>query len=108
MQLLHLAGRMRAAGLFTVVALTKPFAFEGPRKMEAASFLISQLAEASHFIAVVEQVAASPLCSWSHATCSIRPAHTALTSSNLGRATIQKQLVSETNLPAAHNQHCLI
>lgn len=55
-QLLHLAGRLRAAGLFTIVAVTKPFAFEGPRKMEAATFLISQLAEATHLIAVVEQV----------------------------------------------------
>ena len=60
MQLLHLAGKLRAAGLFTIVAVTKPFAFEGPRKMEAASFLISQLAEHANLIAVVEQVPSSP------------------------------------------------
>ncbi|KAK9810548.1 hypothetical protein WJX73_000008 [Symbiochloris irregularis] len=53
--LLHLAGKLRTAGFFTIVAVTKPFAFEGPRKMEAANFLISQLAEHSNLVAVVEQ-----------------------------------------------------
>ena len=67
-QLLHLAGKMRAAGFFAIVAVTKPFAFEGPRKMEAANFLISQLAEHANVVAVVEQVQAISSCAPSAAT----------------------------------------
>ena len=56
MQLLHLVEKLREAKLFTIVAVTKPFAFEGTRKMDAAVSLVSQLAATSHLVAVVEQV----------------------------------------------------
>lgn len=44
----RLARELRAAGHFTVAALTRPFAFEGARKLEAADKLIAELEQIAH------------------------------------------------------------
>lgn len=53
--LVHLVRSLRAAGHFTAVAVTKPFEFEGQRKLEAAERLVAALEEAAHLVVVVEQ-----------------------------------------------------
>ena len=64
LQLVHLVRSLRAAGHFTAVAVTKPFEFEGQRKLEAAERLLAALEEAAHLVVVVEQVGCStPACS---------------------------------------------
>lgn len=64
LQLVHLVRSLRAAGHFTAVAVTKPFEFEGQRKLEAAERLVAALEEAAHLVVVVEQVGcSSPACS---------------------------------------------
>ena len=60
LQLVHLVRSLRAAGHFTAVAVTKPFEFEGQRKLEAAERLLAALEEAAHLVVVVEQVGCSP------------------------------------------------
>jgi cell division GTPase FtsZ len=54
-QLLQLVRELRAAGIFTAVAVTRPFAFEGPRKIEAADKLIALLRKSAHLVALIEQ-----------------------------------------------------
>ncbi len=54
-QVLQLVGELRAAGIFTVAAVTRPFNFEGPRKIEAADRLIGSLKPCAHLVAVIEQ-----------------------------------------------------
>ena len=43
-------------GHFTAVSVTRPFEFEGQRKVEAADRMIAALEEAAHLVVVVEQV----------------------------------------------------
>jgi hypothetical protein len=62
-QVLQLVRELRAAGIFTAVAVTRPFTFEGPRKMEAADKLTAALRECAHLVAVIEQ--ASPISPFS-------------------------------------------
>lgn len=57
--MLQLVGELRAAGIFTVVAITRPFNFEGPRKIELADRLTASLKQCAHLVAVIEQ-ASSP------------------------------------------------
>ncbi|BDA41543.1 probable cell division protein FtsZ 2 at N-terminal half [Coccomyxa sp. Obi] len=52
---LQLVGELRAAGIFTVAAVTRPFTFEGPRKLEAADHLVASLRQCAHLVAVIEQ-----------------------------------------------------
>lgn len=52
---LQLVGALRAAGHFTVAAVTRPFEFEGPAKAEQAARLVAALEETAHLVAVVEQ-----------------------------------------------------
>ncbi len=54
-QLVHLVRALRAGGLFTAVALTQPFAFEGARKAQAARRLVGALEGAAHLVAVIDQ-----------------------------------------------------
>ena len=42
-QALALARQLRASGQFTVVAVTKPFGFEGTRRLAAADKMIAEL-----------------------------------------------------------------
>ncbi|KAK9810099.1 hypothetical protein WJX72_004870 [[Myrmecia] bisecta] len=51
----QLVRSLRAAGHFTAVAVTRPFEFEGSRKVDAADRLISLLEEAAHLVVVIEQ-----------------------------------------------------
>ena len=43
LQTLALARQLRATGQFTVVAVTRPFGFEGMRRLAAADKMISEL-----------------------------------------------------------------
>ena len=52
---LQLAAALRAAGHFTVVALTHPFEFEGGAKAEAAASLAAALRPSAHLVALMEQ-----------------------------------------------------
>ncbi len=52
---MQLAAALRAAGHFTVVALTNPFEFEGASKAEAAAGLVAALRASAHLVAVMEQ-----------------------------------------------------
>lgn len=56
MQLLSLVTGLRETGHFTAVSVTRPFEFEGQRKVEAADRMIAALEEAAHLVVVVEQV----------------------------------------------------
>ncbi|KAK9846543.1 hypothetical protein WJX81_006281 [Elliptochloris bilobata] len=53
--LLHLVRELRAGGHFTAAAVTRPFAFEGGRKAEAAVRLVASLQDAAHLVAVIDQ-----------------------------------------------------
>lgn len=53
--LMQLVAALRAAGHFTVVALTQPFEFEGAAKAEQASKLVAALRASAHLVAVMEQ-----------------------------------------------------
>lgn len=55
-QLLSLVKALREAGHFTAVSVTRPFEFEGQRKVEAADRMIAALEGAAHLVVVVEQV----------------------------------------------------
>lgn len=59
MQLLSLVKSLRDTGHFTAVSVTRPFEFEGQRKVEAADRMIAALEGAAHLVVVVEQVTAS-------------------------------------------------
>lgn len=56
LQLLSLVNRLRDTGHFTAVSVTRPFEFEGQRKLDAADRMIAALEEAAHLVVVVEQV----------------------------------------------------
>ncbi len=56
LQLLSLVNRLRETGHFTAVSVTRPFEFEGQRKVDAADRMIAALEEAAHLVVVVEQV----------------------------------------------------
>lgn len=43
-------GQLRRRGFFVAVALTRPFGFEGPRKLEAADALVGALEEVAHLV----------------------------------------------------------
>lgn len=62
MQLLSLVKSLRDTGHFTAVSVTRPFEFEGQRKVEAADRMIAALEGAAHLVVVVEQVRISNLC----------------------------------------------
>lgn len=68
LQLLSLVNRLRDTGHFTAVSVTRPFEFEGQRKLDAADRMIAALEEAAHLVVVVEQVRTS--FAWS-----VSPAH---------------------------------
>lgn len=53
--LLSLVTALRDTGHFTVVSVTRPFEFEGQRKVDAADRMIAALEEAAHLVVVVEQ-----------------------------------------------------
>ncbi|DBA68374.1 hypothetical protein WJX79_000768 [Trebouxia sp. C0005] len=53
--LLSLVNRLRETGHFTAVSVTRPFEFEGQRKVDAADRMIAALEEAAHLVVVVEQ-----------------------------------------------------
>ena len=53
---MELVARLRAAGHFTIVAMTRPFEFEGMRRLQAADALVGRLEDAAHLVAVIEQV----------------------------------------------------
>jgi len=52
---LQLVSALRAAGHFTVAAVTAPFGFEGAAKAEQARALVHALEEKAHLVAVTEQ-----------------------------------------------------
>jgi hypothetical protein len=52
---LQLVSALRAAGHFTVAAVTAPFGFEGGAKAEQARALVHALEEKAHLVAVMEQ-----------------------------------------------------
>ena len=52
---LQLVTALRAAGHFTVAAVTAPFEFEGGGKAEQARSLVAALEEKTHLVAVMEQ-----------------------------------------------------
>jgi hypothetical protein len=52
---LQLVSALRAAGHFTVAAVTAPFGFEGAAKAEQARALVHALEEKAHLVAVMEQ-----------------------------------------------------
>lgn len=56
MQLLSLVKSLRDTGHFTAVSVTRPFEFEGQRKVQAADRMIAALEGAAHLVVVVEQV----------------------------------------------------
>ena len=60
MQLLSLVKSLRDTGHFTCVSVTRPFEFEGQRKVEAADRMIAALEGAAHLVVVVEQVMPRP------------------------------------------------
>ena len=53
--LLQLVSALRAAGHFTVAAVTAPFNFEGNAKAEQARAVVNALEERAHLVAVMEQ-----------------------------------------------------
>ncbi|DBA92080.1 hypothetical protein WJX77_001940 [Trebouxia sp. C0004] len=53
--LLSLVNRLRETGHFTAVSVTRPFEFEGQRKVDAADRMIAALEESAHLVVVVEQ-----------------------------------------------------
>ncbi|KAG2484764.1 hypothetical protein HYH03_016418 [Edaphochlamys debaryana] len=53
--MLQLVRHLRRCGYFVAVALTRPFEFEGARKLEAADALISTLEEVAHLVVVISQ-----------------------------------------------------
>lgn len=53
--LLQLVSALRAAGHFTVAAVTAPFKFEGAAKAEQARAVVAALEERAHLVAVMEQ-----------------------------------------------------
>jgi hypothetical protein len=59
-QLLQLVRGLRGAGIFTAVALTRPFGFEGPRRAEAADALTGQLRATAHLVTLIEQARRCP------------------------------------------------
>ena len=61
LQLLSLVTALRDTGHFTVVSVTRPFEFEGQRKLDAADRMIAALEEAAHLVVVVEQVMSGSL-----------------------------------------------
>lgn len=52
---LQIVAALRAAGHFTVAAVTQPFAFEGQAKQEQAAELVAALRQTAHMVAVMEQ-----------------------------------------------------
>jgi hypothetical protein len=54
-QMLQVAAHMRRQGYFVVAALTRPFDFEGRRKLEEADALVEALAEVAQLTVVVPQ-----------------------------------------------------
>lgn len=52
---LQIVAALRAAGHFTVAAVTQPFGFEGNAKREQAAELIAELKRTAHVVAVMEQ-----------------------------------------------------
>ncbi|PRW61363.1 domain-containing 2 [Chlorella sorokiniana] len=52
---LQIVAALRAAGHFTVAAVTQPFAFEGQAKQEQAGELVAALRQTAHMVAVMEQ-----------------------------------------------------
>lgn len=52
---MQLVAALRAAGHFTVVALTQPFEFEGGAKAEQAARLVAALRSSAHLVALMEQ-----------------------------------------------------
>lgn len=53
--LLSLVKSLRDTGHFTAVSVTRPFEFEGQRKVQAADRMIAALEGAAHLVVVVEQ-----------------------------------------------------
>lgn len=49
-QLLQLVRHLRRQGYFVAAALTRPFEFEGSRRLEAADALITTLEEVAHLV----------------------------------------------------------
>lgn len=56
LQLLELVRRLRLAGMFVAVAVTRPFLFEGPKKRQAADALTAQLQQSAHLVSAIDQV----------------------------------------------------
>ncbi|PSC70531.1 nudC domain-containing 2 [Micractinium conductrix] len=52
---LQVVQALRAAGHFTVAAVTRPFGFEGAAKQEQADDLVAALRQSAHMVAVMEQ-----------------------------------------------------
>ena len=55
LQMLQVAAHMRRQGYFVVAALTRPFDFEGRRKLEEADALVEALSEVAQLTVVVPQ-----------------------------------------------------
>ncbi|GIL57651.1 hypothetical protein Vafri_12844, partial [Volvox africanus] len=53
--LLQLVRHLRRQGYFVAAALTRPFEFEGTRRLEAADTLISMMEEVAHLVVVIAQ-----------------------------------------------------
>ncbi|GLC61462.1 hypothetical protein PLESTB_001758900 [Pleodorina starrii] len=53
--LLQLVRHLRRQGYFVAAALTRPFEFEGARRLEAADTLISVMEEVAHLVVVIAQ-----------------------------------------------------
>ncbi|GIL90961.1 hypothetical protein Vretimale_17091 [Volvox reticuliferus] len=53
--LLQLVRHLRRQGYFVAAALTRPFEFEGTRRLEAADTLISIMEEVAHLVVVIAQ-----------------------------------------------------
>ncbi|KXZ44556.1 hypothetical protein GPECTOR_65g174 [Gonium pectorale] len=53
--LLQLVRHLRRQGYFVAAALTRPFEFEGARRLEAADTLISTMQEVAHLVVVISQ-----------------------------------------------------
>jgi hypothetical protein len=63
LQLLQVAAYLRRTGFFVVAALTRPFEFEGRRKLEEADALIEALQDVAQ---LVVSAAPAPLCVHHH------------------------------------------
>ena len=63
---MSLVNSLRETGHFTAVSVTRPFEFEGQRKVEAADRMIAALEEAAHLVVVVEQVGSALMHSTRH------------------------------------------